>query len=136
VTVRFLADEDLDSDIVRGLLAREPAVDVLDIKNAGLRGTKDPALLDLADEQDRIVITNDRRTMTHHFGAVEPRDFYSSSEKRNRRDYRVTSSRVDRVEAGRVTQSDRLPAAAVKTKTFSNLQFRPRSQIIENMRPG
>jgi hypothetical protein len=29
VTVRFLADEDLDADIIDGLLAREPAIESL-----------------------------------------------------------------------------------------------------------
>lgn len=67
MTVRFLADEDLDSDIIEGLRSREPSVDVLDVKNAGLRGTKDPVLLDLAAQQDRLVITHDRRTMTRYF---------------------------------------------------------------------
>jgi len=67
VTVRFLADEDLDSDIINGLLSRDPAIDVLDIRNAGLRGAKDPVLPGLAAEQDRILITHDRRTMTRHF---------------------------------------------------------------------
>jgi hypothetical protein len=66
VSVRFLADEDLDADIVEGLRSREPAIDILDVKSAGLRGTKDPALLDLAAQQDRILITHDRRTMTRH----------------------------------------------------------------------
>jgi predicted nuclease of predicted toxin-antitoxin system len=67
VTVRFLADEDLDSDIINGLLSREPTIDVLDIKNVGLRGSKDSFLLELAFEQDRILITHDRRTMTRYF---------------------------------------------------------------------
>jgi hypothetical protein len=66
VTVRFLADEDLDSDIIESLRSREPAIDILDVKKAGLRGTADPVLLDLAAEQDRIVITHDRRTMTRY----------------------------------------------------------------------
>ena len=69
MTVRFLADEDLDSDIISGLLSREPAIDILDIKTAGLRGSKDPVLLELAAEQDRILITHDRRTMTRYFQA-------------------------------------------------------------------
>jgi hypothetical protein len=66
VSVRFLADEDLDADIVEGLRSREPAIDILDIKNSSLRGTKDPDLLDLAAQQNRILITHDRRTMTRH----------------------------------------------------------------------
>jgi hypothetical protein len=68
VTVRFLADEDLDSDIIDGLRLREPAIDVLDVKEAGLRATKDLALLELAAPQDRIVISHDWRTMTRYFG--------------------------------------------------------------------
>jgi hypothetical protein len=39
VTVRFLADEDLDTDIIQGLRAREPAIDILDVKTTGSRGT-------------------------------------------------------------------------------------------------
>jgi len=66
VSVRFLADEDLDADIIGGLRSREPAIDILDVKITGLRGTKDPALLELAAQQDRILITHDRRTMTRH----------------------------------------------------------------------
>jgi len=67
VNVRFLADEDLDSDIIYGLRAREPAIDILDAKKAGLRATKDPVLLELAEEQERIVLSHDRRTMTRYF---------------------------------------------------------------------
>jgi Domain of unknown function (DUF5615) len=67
VTVRFLADEDLDADITEGLRSREPAIDILDAKKAGLRGTKDPVLLELAAQQERIVVSHDRRTMTRYF---------------------------------------------------------------------
>jgi predicted nuclease of predicted toxin-antitoxin system len=67
VTIRFLADEDIDADIIRGLRSREPAIDMLDVKTAGLRGTKDPALLEIAAQQNRILITYDRHTMTRHF---------------------------------------------------------------------
>lgn len=67
MTVRFLADEDLDADIVRGLRSREPAIDILDVKTSGLRGTTDPELLELAAQQDRVLITHDRNTMTRCF---------------------------------------------------------------------
>lgn len=66
MSIRFLADEDLKAAIVQGLRSREPAIDILDVKTAGLRGTKDPALLELADRQGRILITYDRHTMTRH----------------------------------------------------------------------
>ena len=68
MSIRFLADEDLRGSIIQGLRSREPAVDILDVKSAGLRGTKDPTLLEIAAEQGRILITHDRNTMTGHFG--------------------------------------------------------------------
>ena len=67
MTVRFLADEDLHFDIIKGLRYREPSIDILDAKEAGLRGTKDSVLLELAAEQERILISHDRQTMTHYF---------------------------------------------------------------------
>ena len=85
MTVRFLADEDIDVAIVRGLRSREPAIDLLDVKTAGLRGTKDPALLEQAAFDGRIVVSHDRRTMTRHFyeriegGKASPGLFICSS---------------------------------------------------------
>ncbi len=67
MTVRFLADEDIDVAIITGLRYREPAIDILDVKTARLRGIKDQALLELAAQQGRILITHDRNTMTRHF---------------------------------------------------------------------
>jgi predicted nuclease of predicted toxin-antitoxin system len=67
VTVRFLADEDLHAGLIDGLQSREPAIDILDVKSAGLRGTTDPDLLELAAGQDRCLITHDRSTMTRYF---------------------------------------------------------------------
>jgi hypothetical protein len=67
VTVRFLADEDVRAGIIQGLRSREPAIDILDVKTAGLRGTKDTELLELAAQQGRIVISHDRETMIGYF---------------------------------------------------------------------
>jgi predicted nuclease of predicted toxin-antitoxin system len=67
VSFRFLADENIDSDIVQGLRSREPAIDILDVKTAGLRRASDPDLLEIAAEQGRILITYDRNTITRHF---------------------------------------------------------------------
>ena len=67
MTIRFLADEDLYDAIVQGLRSRESAIDILDVKTAGLRGTKDPEILELAVQEDRLLITHDRSTMTRHF---------------------------------------------------------------------
>jgi hypothetical protein len=48
VIIRLLADEDLKATIVQGLRTRAPEMDILDVKAAGLRGTKDPVVLELA----------------------------------------------------------------------------------------
>lgn len=45
----------------------EPAIDILDVKTTGLRGMKDPVLLELAAQQGRIIISHDRETMTRYF---------------------------------------------------------------------
>jgi Domain of unknown function (DUF5615) len=66
VSVRCLADEDLQAGIVDGLRSREPTVDILDVKTGGLRGKSDPDLLKLAAEEHRVLITHDRHTMTRH----------------------------------------------------------------------
>ena len=70
MTVRFLADENIDVDIVEGLRSREPAIDALDVKVGPLRGTDDSLLLDLAAEQERLLITYDRNTMLGTFATV------------------------------------------------------------------
>lgn len=42
-------------------------MDILDVKTAGFRGSEDRALLALAAEQGRILLSHDRNTMTRHF---------------------------------------------------------------------
>jgi len=48
VTVRFLADADLNKAIVSGVLRRESSLDFLTAAAAGLRGMNDPEVLALA----------------------------------------------------------------------------------------
>jgi predicted nuclease of predicted toxin-antitoxin system len=61
--LRPLADENLNSDIVRGLLLRQPELDIVSVQEVGLAGTDDPDVLHWAAENDRIVLTHDRATM-------------------------------------------------------------------------
>jgi uncharacterized protein DUF5615 len=67
VRVRFLADADLNEAIVRGILRREPALDFLTAQAAGLRGMKDPEVLALAAEQERVLVSHDVGTMPGQF---------------------------------------------------------------------
>jgi Domain of unknown function (DUF5615) len=64
--LRLLIDQDLDHVILRGLLLRVPNLDVITAHQAGLSNASDPDVLAWAAEQERILVTHDRRTMPYH----------------------------------------------------------------------
>jgi hypothetical protein len=66
VSVRFLADADLNRAIVTGVLRREPSVDFLTAQAAGLRGLSDLEVLALAAERNRVLVSHDVGTMPAH----------------------------------------------------------------------
>jgi predicted nuclease of predicted toxin-antitoxin system len=61
--LRLLADESLNGDIVAGLRLRQPDLDMVRVQDVGLRTADDPAILEWAAVNGRIVITADRKTM-------------------------------------------------------------------------
>jgi Domain of unknown function (DUF5615) len=68
VKLRFQADADLNEDIVKGVLRREPGIDFQTATAAGLRGLSDLEVLALAAEEGRILVSHDRKTMPQMFG--------------------------------------------------------------------
>jgi len=64
--LRLLADENFNGDIVRGLLLRQPELDIVRVPDVGLAGAGDPVILDRAAENGRILLTHDRATMPDH----------------------------------------------------------------------
>jgi hypothetical protein len=62
--VRWLADENLNKDIVRGLRRRKPDLDIVRVQDVGLSGSDYPSLLAWTAAQDRVPITHDVSTMT------------------------------------------------------------------------
>jgi hypothetical protein len=63
---RFLADENFNGRILRGLLRRVPDLDVVRAQDVeAIRGADDPVLLEWAAERGRIVLTHDVSTMGH-----------------------------------------------------------------------
>jgi hypothetical protein len=64
--VRFLADENFNNDIVRGVERRNSAIEIVRVQDAGLSGAEDPAVLEWAAQQGRVLLTHDVSTMTHH----------------------------------------------------------------------
>jgi hypothetical protein len=65
-SVRFLADEDFDNDIVRGMLRRLPNLDIVRAQDVGLSGALDPTVLEWAAQEGRVLLTHDVSTMTAH----------------------------------------------------------------------
>jgi hypothetical protein len=61
--LRLLTDENFNGDIVRGLLLREPRLDLVRVQDIGLSAADDPEVLAWAAENERIVLTHDRATM-------------------------------------------------------------------------
>jgi predicted nuclease of predicted toxin-antitoxin system len=61
--LRLLADENLDHDIVRGVLRRKPMLDIVDARAVGLAAADDIHVLEWAAREQRIVLTHDVNTM-------------------------------------------------------------------------
>jgi hypothetical protein len=59
----LVSDENFNNDIVRGLLRRNPDLDIVRVQDVGLRGADDPDILQWAANEDRVVLTHDAATM-------------------------------------------------------------------------
>src|SRR5438445_6730460 len=57
-------DENFNNDVVRGLLRRNPGLDVVRVQDAGLRTFDDPAVLAWAASEDRVLVSHDVTTLT------------------------------------------------------------------------
>jgi len=64
--LRLAADENFNGDIVRGLLRRNPKLDIVRVQDVGLSGADDPSVLQWAAEQGRILVTHDISTLAKH----------------------------------------------------------------------
>jgi hypothetical protein len=66
MTPRYQAYADFNHRIVLGLRRREPAVDLRDAMSGGVIGIPDSAVLRIAADSGRILISHDRKTMPAH----------------------------------------------------------------------
>jgi predicted nuclease of predicted toxin-antitoxin system len=64
--MKFLADENLDNNILRGVLRRKPDLDLVRVQDVGLFGKDDPTVLSWAAQEERILLTHDVATITHY----------------------------------------------------------------------
>jgi hypothetical protein len=62
--VRFLADHDLNEQIIDGVLRREPLVEVIRVRDLGRADRSDPEILELAARDQLILVSHDVNTMT------------------------------------------------------------------------
>jgi hypothetical protein len=61
LSIRFPADSDLNFDIVKAVRRREIAIDFASAAGACMEGLGDPEILDRAANQDRSLVSHDRR---------------------------------------------------------------------------
>jgi hypothetical protein len=61
--IRLAADEDFSGRILRGLLGRQPDLDIARAQEHGLSGADDPIVLDWAASEGRVLLTHDVSTM-------------------------------------------------------------------------
>lgn len=61
----FLADENFNNVILRGVVRRHPDIDIVRAQDVGLSGADDPTLLSWAAEQSRLVLTHDAQTLVN-----------------------------------------------------------------------
>lgn len=64
--IALAADENFNNDILRGLMRRNPELDIVRIQDAGLSGADDRAVLEWAAQQGRVLLTHDVTTITHY----------------------------------------------------------------------
>ncbi|PZU95271.1 MAG: hypothetical protein DCE90_12995 [Pseudanabaena sp.] len=64
--MKFLADENFDNTIIRGLLRRKPDVDIVRVRDVGLAGKDDPTVLEWAAQENRVLLSHDVATITRY----------------------------------------------------------------------
>ena len=60
---RFLADENIDSDLVLGLKRRTGGIDIVRVQEVGRRTLDDPTVLQWAADEGRVLISRDIKTI-------------------------------------------------------------------------
>ena len=59
-------DENFNNDIVRAMLRRQPALDLIRVQDAGLSAADDQTVLAWAAQQGRVLISHDVTTLTRY----------------------------------------------------------------------
>ncbi len=57
--LRFLADENFNNNIIRGIALTNPEIDILQIQDVSLSGDDDPIVIEFEMKENRIFLTHD-----------------------------------------------------------------------------
>lgn len=66
IVLRLAADENLNNDIVRGLIRRKPDLEIVRVQDVGLSGADDPTILEWAAQEGRVLLTHDVSTLMRY----------------------------------------------------------------------
>ena len=61
--LRYLADQNFNEDILVALKGRVPLLEIVRVRDLGLTGADDPAILEWAAQSGLILLTHDRKTV-------------------------------------------------------------------------
>jgi Domain of unknown function (DUF5615) len=61
--LKYAVDEDFNHEIVRGLMLKDPSLDILTVQDVDLLEVHDREILAWAAQEGRILLTHDVRTM-------------------------------------------------------------------------
>ncbi len=61
--IRFLADENFNNQIVRGVLRQSPNTDIVRVQDVIFSGADDPTVLAWSAQAGRVILTHDVATM-------------------------------------------------------------------------
>lgn len=64
--MKFLTDENFHGDVLRGILAAFPDLDIMRVQDTFFSGAKDERLLEETAKQGAILITHDVQTITKY----------------------------------------------------------------------
>ena len=64
--MKFATDENFDNRILRGLLRRQPDIDVVRIQDSAVASAPDPVVLAWAAQEQRILLTHDEKTIPRY----------------------------------------------------------------------
>jgi len=61
--IRFLVDQNFNRRILKGLVQREPTIDLVHVGDIGLSAAADPVILERAASDGLVLLTHDRQTI-------------------------------------------------------------------------